>query len=63
MLFVLYLFAEGWATQALAERPHRGIELRVPDGANPLAPVDEVPRAQRRDLLGGLVHEYHAVVA
>jgi hypothetical protein len=45
------------------ERPHRGIELRVPDGARSLAPVDEVPRAQRRDLLGGLIHEYYAVVA
>ena len=46
-----------------AERSHSGIELRVPDGASPLAPVDDVPRAQRRDLLGGLIHEYYAVVA
>jgi hypothetical protein len=46
-----------------AERPHRGIELRVPDITSPLAPVDEVPPAQRRNLVGGLIHEYYGVVA
>jgi putative transposase len=39
-------------------RPHRGLGLQVPES---LAPVDEangVPDIERRDLLGGLVHEY-----
>jgi hypothetical protein len=42
-------------------RPHRGLRLEVP------APLSEVTSARlslsdigRRDVLGGLIHEYHA---
>jgi transposase InsO family protein len=43
-------------------RPLRGIDLRTPTG--PRAPVTEfVPRVRRRDVLGGLIHEYERVAA
>jgi transposase InsO family protein len=40
-------------------RPHRGIELRVPDPTG-IGPVTLSPpgRLRRRDILGGLIHEY-----
>jgi putative transposase len=40
-------------------RPHRALELLPPDGGDP-APLDTVPCLHRRDLLGGLIHEYEA---
>jgi putative transposase len=40
-------------------RPHRALQLLPPDGGNP-APLNTVPCLQRRDLLGGLIHEYEA---
>jgi putative transposase len=46
-----------------AERPHRGIELRVPEKQNHVEPVAIVPQIKRRDLLGGLIHEYYPVAA
>ena len=46
-----------------AERPHRGIDLRVPDRQSHVDPVGVVPKVKRRDLLGGLIHEYQAVAA
>lgn len=46
-----------------SQRPHRGLDLRVPECSRPVAPVDEVPSIERRDVLGGLIHEYHAVAA
>jgi len=45
-----------------SQRPHRGLDLRVPE-SYPVAPVDEVPQIERHDILGGLIHEYHAVTA
>jgi transposase InsO family protein len=45
------------------ERPHRGIALRVPDKQSPVDPVKIVPEIKRRDLLGGLIHEYYSVAA
>ena len=42
-----------------AQRPHRGIELRVPERSSQVDPVSIVPKTERRDLLGGLIHEYH----
>ncbi len=39
-------------------RPHRGLELQVPESLAPVEEADRVPDIQRRDLLGGLVHEY-----
>jgi putative transposase len=40
------------------ERPHRGLELRVPDRLAPIEEAQSAPAIERRDLLGGLVHEY-----
>ena len=39
-------------------RPHRGLQLLAPESAAPVEEVDSVPDIQRRDLLGGLIHEY-----
>jgi putative transposase len=42
-------------------RPHRGRNLRPPDGGDSItAPVTDLatPRIQRRKVLGGLIHEY-----
>ncbi|HMC03409.1 MAG TPA: integrase core domain-containing protein [Cellulomonadaceae bacterium] len=39
-------------------RPHRGPELRVPESLAPVQEADGLPDIERRDLLGGLVHEY-----
>ena len=46
-----------------AERPHRGIDLRTPEKRSHAEPVKIVPRIKRRELLGGLIHEYYAVAA
>ena len=52
-----------YASHYNVERPHRGIELRVPDQQSHVEPVEIVPEIRRRDLLGGLIHEYYAVAA
>jgi hypothetical protein len=45
-------------------RPHRSLEQRPPlaapmvSDARPLAEVVDLDRVRRRDLLGGLIHEY-----
>jgi putative transposase len=41
-------------------RPHRGLQLWAPERAAPVDEVDSVPDIQRRDLLGGLIHEYES---
>jgi putative transposase len=45
-----------------AERPHRGLELKPPNPEHrvPATPAEAI---HRRDLLGGLIHEYHPVAA
>jgi putative transposase len=45
-----------------AERSHRGLELAVPHGPTAVQP-DFFTKIERRDVLGGLVHEYHAGAA
>jgi putative transposase len=40
------------------KRPHRGLQLLAPQVALPVVEVGVVPDVQRRDLLGGLIHEY-----
>jgi len=40
-------------------RPHRALGLLPPDGRDP-TPLDATARLLRRDLLGGLIHEYEA---
>jgi putative transposase len=52
-----------YASHYNAERPHRGLVLAVPENPSPVAPVDEVPEIGRRDLIGGLIREYHAVAS
>ena len=42
------------------KRPHRGLRLLAPESAAPVEEVDSVPDVQRRDLLGGLIHEYES---
>ena len=42
-----------------AHRPHRALRLRPPDGCEP-TPRGATDRLRRRDLLGGLIHEYEA---
>jgi putative transposase len=40
-------------------RPHRALGQRPPlGGEQPLADVIDLDRLRRRDLLGGLIHEY-----
>jgi len=52
-----------YAAHYNSERPHRGIELRVPSSPSHVEAVKVVPEIRRRDLLGGLIREYHAVAA
>ena len=40
------------------KRPRRGLRLLAPESAAPVAEVSVVPHIRRRDLLGGLIHEY-----
>jgi putative transposase len=40
-------------------RPHRALQLLPPDGGDP-APLNTAACLHRRDLLGGLIHEYKA---
>jgi putative transposase len=40
-------------------RPHRALQLLPPNGRDPTPPTAP-DRLQRRDLLGGLIHEYQA---
>jgi putative transposase len=40
------------------KRPHRALQLLAPESAVPLAEFDNAPDIERRDLLGGLIHEY-----
>jgi len=48
-------------------RPHRGLELRPPaqvaNGARLPDASAPVPKIRRKDVLGGLIHEYEAVAA
>lgn len=44
-------------------RPHRGIDLATPEGREGPVLTDGAPRIHRRDVLGGLIHEYEAVAA
>jgi putative transposase len=47
-----------------SQRPHRALELRAPDPAQPPRNDAVPPTAiHRRDVLGGIIHEYEAVAA
>jgi hypothetical protein len=44
-----------------AHRPHRSLNQRPPDLSEPApSPVTNIGRIRRRDVLGGLIHEYRA---
>jgi transposase InsO family protein len=46
------------------ERPHRGLGLRSPGGSPHLRVLSSEPNEiKRRDLLGGLIHEYYQKAA
>jgi putative transposase len=45
------------------QRPHRGLALRVPLPGEQRSTDGSVHLVGRRDVLGGLIHEYHAVAA
>jgi putative transposase len=51
-----------YVTHYNAERPHRGLELEPPE-PNDRVPATPPAAIHRRDLLGGLIHEYHAAAA
>jgi putative transposase len=44
-------------------RPHRGIELRSPEGSSTVDPAARIPEIRKQDLFGGLIHEYEAFAA
>jgi putative transposase len=45
-------------------RPHRALDLRAPDAIHSMRGAPAEPAAvRRRDLLGGLIHEYEAAAA
>jgi putative transposase len=45
------------------QRPHRGLALAVPEPQEPSSTVLSLGEVGRRDVLGGLIREYHAVAA
>jgi transposase InsO family protein len=45
------------------ERPHRGLDLRIPEGGPPVSVAGATGSIVRRDRLGGLIHEYHRKAA
>jgi hypothetical protein len=45
------------------ERPHRGLDLRIPEGGPPASLSGATGSIVRRDRLGGLIHEYHRKAA
>jgi len=51
-----------YAAHYNASRPHRSLALIPPEGPREAraSPVSDV---RRRDVLGGLIHEYHALAA
>jgi putative transposase len=55
----------GYVRHYNEQRPHRSLALAVPEaGERQSPPVNPRPReVRRRDVLGGLIHEYHEVAA
>lgn len=52
----------GYVTHYNAERPHRSLALAVPTGG-PHQARGSPSEIRRRDVLGGLIHEYYAAAA
>ncbi|WP_308292490.1 integrase core domain-containing protein [Streptantibioticus ferralitis] len=59
----LRLVVEEYADHHNEHRPHRSLGQRCPNGVGATEPpaVDGPSRILRRDLLGGLIHEYTQV--
>ena len=57
-LRAVFRLAPAYGEHYNQKRWHRGLQLLAPEGASPVEEVDRVPDIQRRDLLGGLIHEY-----
>ena len=51
-----------YTTHYNRERPHRALALHPPDSATTIPRVN-LGTIERRDLLGGLIHEYHQAAA
>jgi transposase InsO family protein len=45
------------------QRPHRGIQLQVPIHGDGVSATPPTFQARRRDVLGGLIHEYYPLAA
>jgi putative transposase len=45
------------------QRPHRSLALAVPEAREQRSPRVDPRAVRRRDVLGGLIHEYHEVAA
>jgi transposase InsO family protein len=53
----------GYVTHYNAERPHRSLALAAPAGEPHQARGSPAAGISRRDVLGGLIHEYYAAAA
>jgi putative transposase len=53
--YVLHIYRQHYNEH----RPHRALRLLPPNDRDP-TPLNEAARLHRRDLLGGLIHEYEA---
>ncbi len=45
------------------QRPHRSLTLAVPEPQEPSSPHVNPRTVRRRDVVGGLIHEYHEAAA
>lgn len=52
-----------YAAHYNAERPHRSLELAAPAGSPQMRASPPSSEIRRRDVLGGLIHEYYAAAA
>jgi putative transposase len=53
----------GYVTHYNRQRPHRGIDLGVPVPDSGMTSIPTSLNVDRRDVLGGPIHEYHPVAA
>jgi putative transposase len=53
----------GYVRHYNQQRPHRGLALAVPEAEERKSPQVSPGEVRRRDVLGGLIHEYHEVAA
>jgi putative transposase len=53
----------GYVRHYNEQRPHRGLALAVPEAEERKSPHINPRKVRRRDVLSGLIHEYHEVAA